>query len=155
MADSIALTIGSKFDFIEIVGSVTKGFADLAGFDEDAANWIELAIREAVINAVKHGNRHATELPVDIVYTLDRGTLIIDVRDRGAGFDPSTVPDPLDPKNLLSPNGRGIFYMKSFMDDVAFSVHPDGGTIVRMTKCRTESDGTGKGETRSDGPSDD
>ena len=153
MTDTIELTIGSKFDFIEIVGSVTKGVTELSGFDEETTNWIELAIRESVINAIKHGNKESAEKTVDVTYTLDQVALTILVRDRGRGFDPTCVPDPLDPENLLNPNGRGIFYMKSFMDEVEFSKHPDGGTIVRMTKRLTEPDGNGKGETGSDGPS--
>ena len=155
MTDTIELTIGSKFDFIEIVSSVTKGVTELGGFDEDTTNWIELAIRESVINAIKHGNHESTEWPVDVRYTLDDSVLTILVRDYGRGFDLAKVPDPLDPENLLNPNGRGIFYMKSFMDEVEFSKHPDGGTIVRMTKRRKDPDGNGKGETGSDGPSDD
>lgn len=155
MTDTIELTIGSKFDFIEIVSSVTKGATELTGFDEDTANWIELAIRESVINAIKHGNREDSNEHVDITYTFDETALTILVRDRGRGFDSANIPDPLDPENLLNPNGRGIFYMKSFMDEVEFSKHPDGGTIVRMTKRRTDLNGNGKGETGSDGPSDD
>lgn len=155
MTDTIELTIGSKFDFIEIVSSVAKGVTELSGFDEDTSNWIELAIRESVINAIKHGNREAADQPVDITYSLDPTALTIIVRDRGRGFDLAKVPDPLDPENLLNPNGRGIFYMKSFMDEVEFSKHPDGGTIVRMTKRLTDPVGNGKGETGSDGPSDD
>lgn len=153
MTDTIELTIGSKFDFIEIVSSVTKGATELSGFDEDTSNWIELAVRESVINAIKHGNREADDLPVDVTYSLDPTALTILVRDRGRGFDLAKVPDPLDPENLLNPNGRGIFYMKSFMDEVEFSKHPDGGTIVRMTKRQIHQDGNGKGETGSDGPS--
>lgn len=153
MTDTIELTIGSKFDFIEIVGSVTKGVTELSGFDDDTSNWIELAIRESVINAIKHGNREAVDQLVDVTYSLDPTALTILVRDRGTGFDLAKVPDPLDPENLLNPNGRGIFYMKSFMDEVEFSKHPDGGTIVRMTKRRTDPDGNGKGDTGSDGPS--
>lgn len=143
MTEKIELTISSKFDLIEIVSSVTKGATERTGFDEDTANWIELAVRESVINAIKHGNREDPAKRVDIAYTFDETELTIVVRDRGRGFDPARIADPLDPENILNPNGRGIFYMRSFMDEVEFSRHADGGTIVRMTKRRTELNGNG------------
>jgi serine/threonine-protein kinase RsbW len=153
MKDTIELTIESKYEFIELVGSVTKNVTEMLGFDEESANWIELAIRESVINAMKHGNQLVAERPVDIKFTLDGRALTVYVRDRGIGFDPMLVPDPLEPDNLLNPNGRGIFYMKTFMDEVDFSRHPDGGTVVRMVKRRSDPDS--KGETGSDGSSND
>ena len=153
MKDTIELTIESKYEFIELVGSITKNVTEMLGFDEESANWIELAIRESVINAMKHGNQLVAERPVDIKFTLDGRALTVYVRDRGVGFDPMLVPDPLEPDNLLNPNGRGIFYMKTFMDEVDFSRHPDGGTVVRMVKRRSDPDS--KGETGSDGSSND
>lgn len=153
MKDTIELTIESKYEFVELVGSVAKNVADMLGFDEEATNWIELAVRESVINAIKHGNRLTVDAPVDIKFTLDGPALTVYVRDRGEGFDPLLLPDPLDPENLLNPSGRGIFYMKTFMDEVDFSHHPEGGTVVRMVKRRSDP-GT-KGDTGSDGPSND
>ncbi len=151
MKDTIELTIESKYEFVELVGSVTKNVTEMLEFDDEASNWIDLAIRESVINAIKHGNRMEAEKPVDIRFTLDRSTLTVYVRDRGVGFDPLIIPDPLDPENLLNPSGRGIFYMKTLMDEVDFSHHPEGGTVVRMVKRRSEPEI--KGETGSDGPS--
>ena len=153
MKDTIELTIESKYELIELVGSVTKHVTEMSGFDEDAANWIELAIRESVINAIKHGNLLAAEKPVDVKFTIDPSSLTVYVRDRGEGFNPLIVPDPLDPENLLNPSGRGIFYMKTFMDEVDFSHHPEGGTVVRMLKRRSDPDT--KGDTESDGSSND
>ena len=153
MKDTIELTIESKYEFVELVSSVSKNVTEMLEFDEEAANWIDLAIRETVINAIKHGNRMEAEKPVDIKFTLDRSTLSVYVRDRGVGFDPLMIPDPLDPENLLNPSGRGIFYMKTFMDEVDFSHHPEGGTVVRMVKRRSDPDI--KGDTASDGPSND
>jgi serine/threonine-protein kinase RsbW len=153
MKDTIELTIESKYEFIELVGSVTKNVTEMVGFDDEASNWIELAIRESVINAIKHGNRLEADKPVDIKFTLGGSTLTVYVRDRGPGFDPLLIPDPLDPENLLNPNGRGIFYMRTFMDEVDFSHHPEGGTVVRMVKRRSESEN--KGDTGDDGSSND
>ena len=153
MKDTIELTIESKYEFVELVGSVTKNVTEMVGFDDEASNWIELAIRESVINAIKHGNRLEADKPVDIKFTLGGSTLTVYVRDRGPGFDPLLIPDPLDPENLLNPNGRGIFYMRTFMDEVDFSHHPEGGTVARMVKRRSESEN--KGDTGDDGSSND
>jgi serine/threonine-protein kinase RsbW len=60
----------------------------------------------------------------------------VTVRDHGEGFDPATLPDPLDPNNLLNPAGRGILYMRTFMDSVDYELHPEGGMIVSMSKRR-------------------
>lgn len=152
MKDSIELTIESKFEYVELASSVTKNVTDMLGFDDDTANWIDLSVRESVINAIKHGNQLSIDKPVDIKFTIDGDTLTVYVRDRGVGFNPLLIPDPLDPENLLNPNGRGIFYMKTFMDEVDFSHHPDGGTVVRMVKRRSVIDD--KGELASDGPPD-
>jgi serine/threonine-protein kinase RsbW len=138
MSDTIELTIGSRFEFLELVGSVTKQVSELGAFDEDSANWIELAIREAVINAIKHGNGMDATKSVEITYTLDESSLGVSIRDSGEGFDFQHLPDPLSPENLLNPNGRGIFYMKTFMDEVEFGRHPKGGTLVRLSKRRSD-----------------
>ena len=144
MKDTVELTIESKYEFIELVSSLTKNVTDMAGFDDDASNWIELSVRESVINAIKHGNRLAADRPVDVKFTLEPGSLTVYVRDRGEGFDPTQLPDPLDPENLLNPNGRGIFYMRTFMDEVEYSHHPQGGTVVRMIKRRPGSEEKGE-----------
>jgi serine/threonine-protein kinase RsbW len=59
---------------------------------------------------------------------------VVSVRDEGEGFDPEEVADPLAPENMLKSSGRGIFFMRSFMDDVRLARHPEGGMEVRMVK---------------------
>lgn len=134
MTETIELSIDSKLEFVDMVGSVTRSLTAKMGFTEDDASWIELAIHEAVINAIAHGNRHAEDKQVDVRFVVDGDKLTIYIRDRGEGFDPSTLPDPLDPENLLNPSGRGIFYMRTFMDTVDYSIHPEGGSVVCLTK---------------------
>lgn len=134
MTETIELSIDSKLEFVDMVGSVTKSMTAKLGFTEDDASWIELAVHEAVINAITHGNKSADDKQVDVKFVIEQNELTIYVRDRGEGFDPSKLPDPLDPNNLLNPNGRGIFYMRTFMDEVEYSIHPEGGSVVRLTK---------------------
>jgi serine/threonine-protein kinase RsbW len=95
-----------------------------------------MAVRESVANAVEHGNKYDQQKSVDIRYTIGVDALRVTVRDYGEGFDPATLPDPLDPNNLLNPAGRGILYMRTFMDSVEYDRHPEGGMIVSMSKRR-------------------
>jgi serine/threonine-protein kinase RsbW len=139
ISETIELSIDSKLEYVDMVASVTKSVTAQLGFDEDDASWIELAIHEAVINAITHGNRGAEDKQVDLKFVIGEESLTVHVRDRGEGFDPTSLPNPLDPDNLLNPNGRGIFYMRTFMDDVEYSTHPEGGSIVRLTKYKRSS----------------
>jgi serine/threonine-protein kinase RsbW len=137
MTETFELSINSKFEFVDKVSSMTKVMAGRLTFDDDTAGWIDLAVREAVINAIKHGNKSLEAKKVDVKFIIEPGSLTVFVRDRGDGFDPAQLPDPLDPENLLNPAGRGIFFMRTFMDEVEYSTHPDGGIIVRMSKHKT------------------
>jgi serine/threonine-protein kinase RsbW len=138
MTETLELSIESKIEFVEMVSSVVKSVSAQMGFDEDDANWIELAVHEAVINAITHGNKHAADKQVDVKFVIEKEVLTIFVRDRGEGFDPNQLPDPTDADNLLKPSGRGIFYMRTFMDEVEHSSHPEGGSVVRLTKRKRQ-----------------
>lgn len=137
--ETIELSIDSKLEFVDMIGSVTKSVTGKMGFDEDDASWIELAVHEAVINAITHGNKNSADKQVDVRFVVEQDSLTVYVRDYGAGFDPAQLPDPLNPENLLNPSGRGIFYMRTFMDEVEHSIHPEGGSLVRMTKHKKKS----------------
>lgn len=128
------LDLGSRFENIELVQVVLKDTLAQLGVEEDARHWIDVAVREAVANAIKHGNAQDPGKQVHVDLLLEDEHLIIRIEDEGAGFDPSQVQDPLAPENLLRPNGRGIFYMKSFMDDIHYGPGPGGGTVVTMRK---------------------
>jgi len=134
---SFHLAIGSRFENIELVQLVLKDSLDQLGLDDDNRHWIDVAVREAVANAIKHGNLEDPVKQVHVDLTLEGNEgdwLVIRVQDEGKGFDPSDLEDPLAPENLLKPNGRGIFYMKSFMDDIQYGLRPGGGTVVTLRK---------------------
>ena len=139
MTETIELSIDSKLEFVDLVASITKSVTAKMGFQEDDASWIELAVHEAVINAITHGNKSADDKKVDVRFETGQSALVVIIRDYGAGFDPSTLPDPTSADNLLNPSGRGIFYMRTFMDHVDHSIHPQGGSVVRMTKQKPHS----------------
>ena len=95
-----------------------------------------MAVREAVTNAVLHGNQQDETKLVEVTFRNSNDGLEIRVRDQGQGFRPESVPDPTDAQNILKTSGRGIFFMRNFMDEVEWSHHPEGGTVVRMFKKR-------------------
>jgi serine/threonine-protein kinase RsbW len=124
---------------VEAVADAAAAAADVvsrAEFGEEAAFGIDMAVREAVTNAVLHGNRQDEAKTVEVTFITSTEAIEITVRDRGEGFDTEHVPDPTDAQNLLKTSGRGIFFMRTFMNEVEWSRHPEGGTVVRMTKRR-------------------
>ena len=138
-ADSrtVRLDIASSIDMIEMVQTVITHLSGVVGLSEDATHYMSVAVRESVVNAIKHGNGldNAKRVAIDFVM-LPEG-LEVRVADQGKGFDPSSVPDPVAEENLLKAYGRGIFFMRSFMDEVEYSVPAAGGTRVRMIKKKT------------------
>jgi serine/threonine-protein kinase RsbW len=101
-------------------------------------HWVGVAVRESVINAIKHGNRLDEAKLVTVEFAFEPAdvpaALVVSVTDQGEGFEPGELADPLAPENLLKSSGRGIFFMRNFMDDVVLRRHPEGGMEVRMVK---------------------
>ena len=132
----VEITIASSLDLIDIATLTADHMSRLCGFDEEEQYRINLAVRESIANAIEHGNKYNLEKNVELRFILTDVWLSIAVRDHGAGFDPASLPDPLDPENLLNPAGRGILYMRSFMDEVGLVRHDEGGMQITMVKNR-------------------
>jgi serine/threonine-protein kinase RsbW len=116
----------------EIEAAAEKLAAD-TDLDEDQRFYISMAVREAAINAVLHGNEYDPAKRVAVRLENTGADLIFVIADQGKGFDPSTLPDPLSPENILRGTGRGIFLIRSFMDEVHFrQLHP--GTELTLIK---------------------
>ena len=130
------LILPSRIESVAEAAAAAAQAVSRAGLGEEAAFGIDMAVREAVTNAVLHGNRLDETKAVEIALTISTVACEITVRDRGLGFDPESVPDPTDSQNVLKTSGRGIFFMRNFMDEVTWSRHPEGGTVVKMTKKR-------------------
>jgi serine/threonine-protein kinase RsbW len=128
------LVLASRFENIEVAERALVDLCHRAGCAEDEEYWLVTALREAVANAVRHGNQQDPGRVVKVAYEIVNSTVTIRVEDEGEGFDPADIPDPTDPENLLRPSGRGIFYMRQFMDRVDFDSTPAGGTAVVMVK---------------------
>ena len=137
-AQTVRLDIYSTFEMLDVVQAVSEHLGRLAGLDEDALHWVAVAVRESVINAIKHGNRNDASKHVFVEYEtappVEPPKLMIRVRDEGEGFDPESIADCLAEENLLKSGGRGIFLIRSFMDDVRVQRAPEGGMEIRMTK---------------------
>jgi serine/threonine-protein kinase RsbW len=103
------------------------------GFNHDQVYQISMAVREATINAVLHGNRFDPQKKVELTLEPVGRNLVVSVRDQGEGLDIDSVPDPLAPENLLKQSGRGIFLIRAFMDEVRVNSSPSGTEII-MTK---------------------
>jgi serine/threonine-protein kinase RsbW len=140
--NSVHLEFHSTYEMLDFVQVASDHLGRLAGLDDEALHWVGVAVRESVINAIKHGNKGDEHKHVHVEFTpLDAGRpsgIVIRVRDEGPGFDPELVADPLAPENLLRSSGRGIFLIRSFMDDVQLQRAPEGGMEIRMTKRRTQ-----------------
>ncbi len=128
------ISIPSRIESIDSAVTRAVDFAKSKGFTEDAIFGIDMAVREAVANAVKHGNLMDESKSVDITLSDDRKSLEITVRDYGRGFRVEDVPDPTNPENIMKANGRGILFMQNFVDVVEWHNHPEGGMFVKMVK---------------------
>ena len=132
--ETVELKLPSRVASIDEAANGVTDAARRLGFSDEALYGIELAVREAVTNAVLHGNRRDETVPVEVGVSDAGPEMVVTVRDRGEGFDPGGVADPTSEENLLKASGRGILFMRTFMDDVRWERHPAGGTVVRMTK---------------------
>lgn len=140
MADSTtsraSFTLDSTLDTVNRLELEAEQFAQRAGFSEDDIPNIAMAVREAAVNAVLHGNNYSTEKHVSASFETTSLDLVIKIADQGPGLDPDTIPDPLAPENILRGSGRGIFLIRAFMDEVHFrQTHP--GTELTLIKHRT------------------
>ena len=142
----VRLEFTSAFEMLDLVQLVGDYLARQLGLDDDSVHWTGVAVRESVINAIKHGNQNDARKHVFVDFERagmkGAGELTIRVRDQGTGFDPSLLADPLAPENILKASGRGIFLIRNFMDDVQLAPAPGGGMEISMTK-RVQPDPSG------------
>jgi serine/threonine-protein kinase RsbW len=134
ISNDIEVIISSALENLDLIQALTDCITQYMSFDEDAAHWIGMSVRESVTNAIQHGNKLDMAKKVDIRFEIRRDKLSISVRDQGNGFKADEVPNPLDAENLLKPSGRGIFYIRTFMDEVEFRPLSQGGMEVYMVK---------------------
>jgi len=134
--ETTELVLPSRIEAVNMAASAAAEFVKRSALGADAAFGVDMAVREAVTNAVLHGNRQDEAKAVEVGFKRLPSEIEITVRDEGEGFDPGSVPDPTDPQNIMKTSGRGILFMRTFMDEIQWSRHPEGGTVVRMRKKR-------------------
>jgi len=134
--ETTELTLPSRIETVAKAANAVADFVSRSGISEEAAFGIDMAVREAVTNAVVHGNAQDEQKAVELTLKSSPEAVEITVHDQGQGFSPEEVPDPTAEENILKTSGRGIFFMRTFMDEVTWSIRPGGGTTVRMLKRR-------------------
>ena len=123
----------STMESVAEVEAAAEKLTQTAGMDEDESFKVVMAVREATVNAVLHGNGYDPNKQISVSLENTGKSLVITIADEGEGLDPDKIPDPLAPENLLRGTGRGIFLIRSFLDEVHFrQLHP--GTELTLIK---------------------
>lgn len=129
----VSYTMDSTLETVDNAEQAASRIASEAGFNDEEVMQISMAVREAAVNAVLHGNAYDPEKKVKVDFETNLRDLVITIRDQGKGLDLNRIPDPLAPENLLKTSGRGIFLIRSFMDEV--QIHPSHtGTEIKLIK---------------------
>ena len=143
----VSYRLESTLESVNQAEEVAVQVATKNGFNEEDINRISMAVREAAVNAVLHGNAYDPKKKMTVAFENTGGNLVITVADEGKGLDPKKIPDPLAPENLLKQSGRGIFLIRAFMDEVRIrSLEP--GTEITMIKHVHGPQAGGKEETK-------
>ena len=132
--EAVERMLDSTLESVDSAEELAVGMAERAGMDEDDLMKVGMAIRESVVNAVVHGNRYNANKKVRFSVSSDGQRFMVQVGDEGEGFDFASIPDPLAPENLMRTSGRGIFLIRSFMDDFQMRRLESGGTEVTLVK---------------------
>jgi serine/threonine-protein kinase RsbW len=134
-AISVTLVIPSELRLVELVHTLAEKLAEIVGLDQEDGLNAALAVREASINAIVHGNRCDPALPVEVTLVASADRLEAKVVDRGRGFDPGATPDPTVGENRLKTSGRGLLLIRAFVDDVKFRYLDGRGMEVTLIKA--------------------
>lgn len=129
------LVLASKPEAVEEIEKLAAQAANLAGFSQEEQDSLAIAVTEIANNAVIHGNKRDVRKKVFVNIDVVDAEVRLTIRDEGIGFNPDTISNPLDPENLLRESGRGVFIVRSLMDDVIYDFSK-GGTQVTLIKKR-------------------
>jgi serine/threonine-protein kinase RsbW len=132
--ETVERYLESTLASVDSAEELALGVAERAGFEEDDLMKIGMAVRESMVNAVVHGNRYNANKKVRFSVGHNTQQFIVRVSDEGEGFDFERLPDPLAPENLMRTSGRGIFLIRSFMDEFEMRHLEPGGTEVTLVK---------------------
>jgi len=130
----VEVTLESNLKNVEVAEEIACRVAGTAGFDEEEQHRIGMAVHESMINAIWHGNKNDSSKSVWLRFKIHPDRLEIRIRDQGKGFNPDVIPDPLQNENLLNVSGRGIFLIRTFMDEFRVEFVNGAGTEVILVK---------------------
>src|SRR5215217_8124248 len=131
--EAVERFLDSTLESVDSAEELALGLAQRVGFDDDDLMKIGMAVRESMVNAVVHGNRYNSHKKVRFSVQHHEERLTVRIADEGEGFDPDSLPDPLAPENLMRTSGRGIFLIRSFMDEFEIRRGGGGGMEVTLT----------------------
>jgi serine/threonine-protein kinase RsbW len=129
------LVLASKPEAIEEIEKLAAEAANDAGFNQEEQDSLAIAVTEMANNAVIHGNKRDPRKKVFVNIAVVDAEVRMTIRDEGRGFNPNALSNPLDPENLLRESGRGVFIVRSLMDEVSYDFS-QGGTQVTLIKRR-------------------
>lgn len=129
----LELKLESVISTVDAAELCAKGLAREGGFSEEQIDRLGMAVREAVANAVTHGNVYSADKRVHFSVEVNEDRLVVSVKDEGSGFDPSEVPDPTSVENILKASGRGLLLMRSLVDEVELRKLSPNGTEAVLT----------------------
>ena len=132
--ETVERFLESTLDSVDSAEELAVGVAQRAGFDDDDLMKIGMAVRESMVNAVVHGNRYNAHKKVRFSVGHNSERFTVRIADEGEGFDFAALPDPLAPENLMRTSGRGIFLIRSFMDEFEMRHLEPGGIEVTLVK---------------------
>lgn len=133
-AETVERFLDSTLESVDHAEEIAVGLAKRAGFGEDDLTKIGMAVRESMVNAVVHGNRYNANKKVRFSVSKNSESLTVRIADEGEGFDFENLPDPCAGENLLRSSGRGIFLIRSFMDEFQIRRLAPGGLEVVLVK---------------------
>jgi serine/threonine-protein kinase RsbW len=133
-AETVERFLDSTLESVDHAEQIAVGLAKRAGFGEDDLTKIGMAVRESMVNAVVHGNRYNANKKVRFSVSKNSESLTVRIADEGEGFDFENLPDPCAGENLFRSSGRGIFLIRSFMDEFQIRRLAPGGLEVVLVK---------------------
>ncbi|MDX2154724.1 MAG: ATP-binding protein [Bryobacteraceae bacterium] len=134
MTPSVDMSLASTLESVDNAEELVLKAAQEAGVDEDELHRVGMAVREAMVNAVVHGNRYSANKIVRLTVSIEPDRMTVRITDQGEGFDPVEVPDPLAQENLLRQSGRGILLIRAFVDRFHVRRVEPSGTEVTLVK---------------------
>jgi serine/threonine-protein kinase RsbW len=140
-ANRIEVTMETLLDSVALAEGITERVARAAGFNDDDCLKIGMSVREGVINAFRYGNEEQRHKKIHLIFEVEEDKFVVHIVDQGRGFELCEVPDPLAEENLLKTSGRGIFLMRTFMDEFEVRRSTQGGAELVMAKKRTHPHG--------------